>query len=155
MHCLTSSIFLKSYLIHLTAPHRLILLRSYLLIIFVTAIARGRPHISIGSVLEHSVYPSSSRRKAKKDEEVKGLDEERDVSGRIDDAEYGNVWTDVIDNALHAHGESGPTTHTTSSDDPDEYVSCTRFSRIQSHPLPPILLHPLRSSPSRYTARQS
>lgn len=35
-----------------------------------------------------------------------GLDGERDVAGRIDDAEYGNVWTDVIDNALHAHGMS-------------------------------------------------
>jgi hypothetical protein len=109
MHCLTSSIFLPSFLIHLTPPHRLALLKSYLLAILVTALARGRPRINPEIILSHTAFPSSehSRRTSEAASgNVKVLDDKVDVVGKVGDATYGNFWTGVVDQALHAHGRS-------------------------------------------------
>ena len=108
MHCLTSSIFLPSFLIHLTPPHRLVLLKSYLLVVLITALARGRPRIDPEIILAHTAFPSSKRSRETSQEsaakDVKELDDKVDVVGRVGDATYGNFWTGIVDQALHAHG---------------------------------------------------
>ena len=109
MHCLTSSIFLPSFLIHLTPPHRLVLLKSYLLVVLVTALARGRPRIDPEIILSHTAFPSSKQSSKSSEASsvgVKELDDKVDVVGKVGDATYGNFWTGIVDQALHAHGTS-------------------------------------------------
>jgi hypothetical protein len=109
MHCLTSSIFLSSVLVHLTPPHRLVILKSYLTVVLVTALSRGRPRINPEIVLAHTAFPSP-RKVAKSNDapgkDVEGLDEQTETIGKLEDSTYGNFWTGVVDNALHAHGMS-------------------------------------------------
>ena len=109
MHCLTSSIFLSSVLVHLTPPHRLVILKSYLLVVLVTALSRGRPRISPELVLAHTAFPSPRKVAESNDapgKDVEGLNDKSETVGRMQDSTYGNFWTGVVDNALHAHGKS-------------------------------------------------
>jgi hypothetical protein len=61
MHLVTSSLFLPSYIAHLTLASQEILLRSYLLVSLTWWVSRGRPDLNINAFFElTSTHPTPS-----------------------------------------------------------------------------------------------
>ena len=86
MHVLTSSIFLPSVLSLLPSrAHQVVFLQTYLVAACHTALARGRPHIDVGLIMDNTASPS------------KGSEEE---------AKVGNPWCGLIEASLDEPGQS-------------------------------------------------
>lgn len=97
MHTLTSSIFLPAYMAPLDISHRRTVLRTYLLVVLLTALARGRPHIDFEYLMSANAYPVAP------DSEPK---QSQDVISDPSDPEARNPWLSLVESSLYHHGES-------------------------------------------------
>jgi hypothetical protein len=97
MHTLTSSIFLPAYMTPLSISQRRRILRTYLLIILLTAIARGRPKIDFEYIMSANPYPVAP------DSEPKTWNKEHVISNPTN-AEARNPWLSIVESALYHHG---------------------------------------------------
>jgi hypothetical protein len=102
MHNLTSSIFLPAYMSPLDVPHRRVVLKTYLMGVLATTIARGRPKIDVeylmGSPLIAVGPGTTPSRGSGKD----GLSDAGNSSTR-------NAWTSIVESSLYASGMSPAT----------------------------------------------
>jgi hypothetical protein len=99
MHTLTSSIFLPAYMTPLSISQRRTILRTYLLIILLTAIARGRPKIDFEYIMSANPYPVAPG------SEPKTWNKEHVISNPTN-AEARNPWLSIVESALYHHGQS-------------------------------------------------
>ncbi|KAJ9096439.1 hypothetical protein QFC21_005261 [Naganishia friedmannii] len=105
MHCLTSSIFLPSFMQYLQPGQRAVLLKSYLLVVFHTALSRGRPLIRPEVLSKYPVDPSPPSRAVKSGGNGSGSASEgnqEDVVGDPAAGGYGNPWLAVVDNCMYS-----------------------------------------------------
>ncbi|WWD17510.1 hypothetical protein CI109_101951 [Kwoniella shandongensis] len=96
MHALTSSIFLPSYLPHLSIPNRRTLLRSYLLAVLHTSLSRGRPHLNPELVMSYDAFPVSPNT----DGGLKQLKDARQALGEPQNKESRNPWLSLTEKSL-------------------------------------------------------
>ncbi|WVR07242.1 hypothetical protein IAU60_004283 [Kwoniella sp. DSM 27419] len=95
MHALTSSIFLPSYLPLLSVPNRRLLLRSYVLIMFHTALARGRAHLQPELLMSYDEFPTGPNANASaKPRDGQVLGDPTEKASR-------NVWLDIVESSLY------------------------------------------------------
>lgn len=90
MHLVTSSLFLSSYIVHLTPPSQSILLRTYLASILAVWVSRGRPEISISSFYSRtspSVVPPGPKPTPSKD-------------ALTPDALFPNTWLPLLQSTI-------------------------------------------------------
>ncbi|KAJ9114282.1 hypothetical protein QFC22_005734 [Naganishia vaughanmartiniae] len=102
MHCLTSSIFLPSFMQYLGPAQRAILLKSYLLVVLHTALSRGRPLIRPEVLLQCTANPLPPSRAGKSGASGSRIEEKLDVIGDPKDGSYGNPWLEVVDNCMYS-----------------------------------------------------
>lgn len=95
MHALTSSIFLPAYMTPLPVQHRRTILRTYLLVVLLTAMARGRPRIDFGYLMSANPYPVAPQSEPK---------QSRDVISDPSSPEARNPWLSLIESSLYHHG---------------------------------------------------
>ena len=98
MHTLTSSIFLPAYMTPLSIPQRRTILRTYLLIVLLTAIARGRPQIDFEYLMSANPYPvgpNTGPEKWNKDHVISNPTE----------GEARNPWLSIVESSLYHHGK--------------------------------------------------
>ncbi|KAJ9103664.1 hypothetical protein QFC19_004239 [Naganishia cerealis] len=79
---------------------RVILLKSYLLVVFHTALSRGRPRITPEVLLQHSAHPSPPSRAGS--EESGSSEKSREVIGDPRDGRYGNPWMEVVESSMYS-----------------------------------------------------
>lgn len=96
MHALTSSLFLPSYLPLLTIPQRRALLTIYTLVTLQSAIARGRPRINPGLLMNAPLFPVAPDTSAKSARDV--LSDPAEETSR-------NAWLSLVESALYAEGQ--------------------------------------------------
>jgi len=99
MHALTSSIFLPAYMSVLDAPKRRAVLRTYLLGVLATVIARGKPGIDIDYLMQSplvSVAPGTMPKRGAA----------KDVLSEPGDEATRNGWGSIVESSLYATGES-------------------------------------------------
>ena len=103
MHALTSSIFLPAYMTSLSPPNRRALLRTYLLGILTTIIARGKPKPEFEYLMSAPLFPVPPRSTPDKGSAPDALGEPGDVETR-------NPWTSIVESSLYGTGECSPIT---------------------------------------------
>ncbi|KAK8864191.1 hypothetical protein IAR55_001437 [Kwoniella newhampshirensis] len=96
MHALTSSIFLPSYLPQMTIPQRRTLLRSYLLAVFHTALARGRPHLNPQLLMFYDDFPVTSSPAVG----LRRLKDRQQALGNPQNNENRNAWLSLVESSL-------------------------------------------------------
>lgn len=99
MHLLTSSIFLPAYMTPLSIPHRRTILRTYLLVLLLTALARGRPGIDFDYLMSGRLYPVAP------DTEPRHWNS-KDVISDPTKSEGRNPWLSLVESSLYHHGMS-------------------------------------------------
>ena len=98
MHTLTSSIFLPAYMTPLSISQRRTILRTYLLIVLLTAIARGRPNIDFEYLMSADPFPIAPG------SEPATWNKEHVISNPTR-AEARNPWLSIVESSLYHHGE--------------------------------------------------
>ena len=98
MHALTSSIFLPSYLVHLSIPHRRAVLHTYLLVIIHTALSRGRPHLDPELLMSYNPHPTAPGTNGETGKKLDVLSDASDETTR-------NAWTSLIESVLYSRGD--------------------------------------------------
>jgi hypothetical protein len=92
---------------YLQPAQRAVLLKSYLLVVFHTALSRGRPLIRPEVLLQYSVNPAPPSRAEHGEESGKaGKDVDVDVTGDPKHGGYGNPWLAIVDNCMYSKGWS-------------------------------------------------
>jgi len=99
MHCLTSSIFLPAFMAPLSISQRRTILRTHLLVVLQTALARGRPAINTNLLMNANPHPVAPGTEPEKSKHV--ISDPRDPSTR-------NAWTSLIESCLYAHDSHVP-----------------------------------------------
>jgi hypothetical protein len=99
MHTLTSSIFLPAYMTPLSVSQRRTILRTYLLIVLLTAIARGRPEIDFEYLMSANPFPVAP------DSAPKTWNKEHVISNPTL-PETRNPWLSIVESSLYHHGKS-------------------------------------------------
>jgi hypothetical protein len=121
MHLLTSSIFLPAYMTPLSIPHRRTILRTYLLVLLLTALARGRPKIDFEYLMAGDLYPVAPHTEPKEWNLKHVISDPTNPEGR-------NPWLSLVESSLYHHGHSFSTPHP--RENTDIRLSCPQGYKI-------------------------
>ena len=97
MHNLTSSIFLPAYMSNLSPPHRRLILHTYLIIVMITALSRGRPHFNTDLIMSYNPYPIAPRT---------GINNSKgEFLSDPSNEKTRNAWLSLVESSLYAEGD--------------------------------------------------